>query len=180
MKPHKINPFYWVARIILHSFYSQKLTAEQQAFIKQNNVKHGNILLISTLLLACVFFGLLSHPEPKLLINGLIAPVMITGTAWFAISFGGIPKKLLNIAMSVTFWLFSAFLVSLGTMFLTLIFMSSVYLWAPLLFIFIGIIISCIQYDTTDGLRAGLDEAVLEHSRYAINYYKKEGIEKEL
>lgn len=39
--------------------------------------------------------------------------------------------------------------------------------------------ISCIQHDTADGLKAGLDEALLKHSRAALMYYLKQGISTE-
>jgi uncharacterized membrane protein len=112
-------------------------------------------------------------------IASLIAPVMVLGTAWFAISFGGVPQRLINIAMSVSFWMFAAFIVSLSAMFIAVAFVTSQYLWPVLAFVYLGALISCIQYDTADGLKAGLDEAVLKHSRAALAYYHKQGIQEE-
>ena len=38
-------------------------------------------------------------------------------------------------------------------------------------------VVSCIQYDCTDALKVGLDDALLKHSRAAIRYYQeREGI----
>ena len=49
-------------------------------------------------------------------------------------------------------------------------------LWPVLALIYAAVDISCIEYDTTDGLKAGLVDAMLMHSRAALQYYAKQGI----
>jgi hypothetical protein len=110
-------------------------------------------------------------------ITSLIAPVMVMGTAWFAISFGAIPARLLNVSMVITFWMYLAFKLSLTTMFIAIAFIVDPLLWPVLATIYVAIDFSCSLYDTVDALKAGLDEAVLKHSRAALIYYKnKAGI----
>jgi len=113
------------------------------------------------------------------LITALIAPIMITGVAWFSISFGGIPQKLMSVAMSITFWMFVAFQISLSAMLIVLCFALPIIIWPVLFLIYVSVTISCILYDTSDGLKAGLDDALLKHSRAALTWYKQMGIKTE-
>jgi len=46
-------------------------------------------------------------------------------------------------------------------MFISVGFVTSPYLWPVLALVYIGALIICIQYDTADGLKVGLDDTVL-------------------
>lgn len=173
----KIDPIYWIVRTILQPFFKTNLKKEEITFVNENIRKHRKILWITVIFTILTIHGLQSFTgDTTALITGLIAPVMIMGSAWFAISFGGIPAKLLDIAMSITFWMFLAFVLSLTTMMLTIGMITPIVIWPILLCIYIGIIIGCIQYDCADGLKVGLDESLLKHSRAALKYYQKQGI----
>ena len=65
-------------------------------------------------------------------------------------------------------------------MFIAVMFVTPPFVWPALAIIYIGAVFACIQYDTADGLKAGLDEALLKHSRAAIVYYRKQGVEPEI
>lgn len=97
--------------------------------------------------------------------------------ATICVFFGGIPAKLIDMAMSVTFWMFTAFAVSFSAMIVAVMMVSPPLVWPALILIYFGAITACIQYDTSDGFKAGLDEAVLNHSRAALRFYAREGID---
>lgn len=176
-----MDPIYFFLKSILRNFFSSDLQKEERLFIEENLQKHRKILWLNICAAILIFFGLRMLPFEKtgLVVSSLIAPVMVLGTAWFTISFGGIPQKLIAVAMTVTYWLFAAFSVSLSAMFLAVGFVVSPYLWPVLIFIYLATLIACIQYDTADGLKVGLDDALLKHSRAALRYYYKQGIPEE-
>lgn len=178
-----IDPLVLLLRyLVLNKFYKTNLAPEERNFLEDNIDKHRKVLWINFLGILIIVIALLNSSSETIiaLISALIAPAMLTGTAWFAVSFGGVPAKLITVAMSVTFWMFVAFTLSLSAMFVGVAFISPLILIPLLVVIYIGIIISCIQYDCADGLKAGLDEALLNHSRAALIYYKKKGIEPEM
>lgn len=174
----RLDPMYLLVSLILRPFHKAKLAEYERAFVLDNTTKHASVMWINALGIGLVTFGLQFASQETIgqVISTLIAPVMVMGAAWFAISFGGVPKHLVNIAMAVTFWMFTAFLVSLSTMFVAVFFVVNPIMWPVFAIIYVGALISCILYDTADGLKAGLDEAVLKHSRAALVYYKGQGI----
>lgn len=173
-----IDPFFFLLRKILASFFKASLNDEENRFVEDNLLKHRRVLWINAICTGLVIWSLQSVSKESLyaLITALLAPVMVMGGAWFAMSFGAIPAKLISISMSVTSWMFIAFSVSLSAMIVAVCFISPFQLWPVWLIIYLGALISCIQYDTADGLKSGLDEAMLYHSRAALIYYEKNGI----
>ncbi|MFH1183209.1 MAG: hypothetical protein V1690_03025 [Candidatus Moraniibacteriota bacterium] len=160
----KIDPIWWFLYFTLRDFLKSTagLGDEELAFVAENIQKHRKVFWINILASALVWRGLLDTPPSAVatVITSLLAPVMVLGSAWFAISFGGVPKKLIGVAMTTTLWMFIAFVVSLSAMFISVGFVTSPYLWPVLALVYLGVIIGCVQYDTADGLKAGLDEAV--------------------
>lgn len=176
----QIDPIYWILRLILRGFFKAELKPEERAFIEDNVRKHRIALWVNVVAIPFVLLGLRQTAPGDIgtVIMALIAPVMMLGGAWFGISFGGVPQKLIDIAMLTTLFMFTAFIVSLSTMFVAVAFISSPYLWPVLLVIYLGALAAFIQYDTADGLKAGLDDALLRHSRAALRYYReKQGID---
>lgn len=174
-----IDPFFYILRyLILGQFFGQ-LKPEEEAFVITNITKHRKVLWVNFLAVYPLYRGIQQSDDIPILVLSLIAPVMVMGGAWFAISFGAIPKKLIAVSMTITFWMFTAFTVSLTSMFTAVSLISPPIIWPVLAIIYIGAAVSCIQYDTADGLKAGLDEAVLSHSRYAVSYYKTSGVKPE-
>lgn len=174
-----VDPFYWFLRFVLSFFFKADLSKDDKSFVESNGWKHRKILWLNALAGCLSWYGIAQVSPTNLgtLATGLVAPVMVMGGAWFAISFGGIPARLIDIAMTITFWLFLAFTLSLTVMMLMIMSITPLIIWPVLGTIHLGAIISCVQYDTTDGLKAGLDEAVLNHSRAALMHYKSEGID---
>lgn len=176
----RIDPFnYWLRLLVLKTFLSVKLDDGDREFIEDNINKHRTTMWVNVVVSIGVYFGLrgLEGDTLGMLITALLAPVMVMGAAWFAISFGGIPAKLLDTAMSITYWMFTAFVVSFSAMFIAVTMIAPWIVWPAMAVIYYGALVACIQYDTADGLKAGLDEAVLNHSRAALTYYAKQGIE---
>jgi hypothetical protein len=179
MKASRMDPFSWFLNGILRGFLTANLKDFELQFVQDNIQKHRKALWLNALASVLVFFALRDTPHDAIgtVINATLAPAMIFGGAWFAVSFGGVPKKLINIAMSTTLWMFIAFLVSLSAMFIAVGFVTSPFLWPVLGLIYAAGVMACIQYDTADGLKSGLDEAMLNHSRAALLWYStKQGI----
>jgi hypothetical protein len=155
------------------------LEENERLFVGANVDKHRLVQWINFLSSILVFFALqkVSQGDMGTVISALLAPVMVMGGAWFAVSFGAIPSKLIECSMSVTFWMYTAFKVSLSTMLLAISFITPWMLWPVLGLIYVAVDFSCIQYDTADGLKAGLDDALLKHSRAALLFYKRQGID---
>ncbi len=177
-----IDPVYFVLKkLICAKFFKSNLEKEELLFLEDNINKHRKVLWINFFGTILIYFALANSSTETLIaiISALIAPAMLTGTAWFAVSFGGVPTKLIDIAMSTTLWMFTAFTLSILAMFMAVSFLSPVILLPVLWLIYLGILVSCIQYDNADGLKAGLDDALLKHSRAALIYYKKRGIDVE-
>jgi hypothetical protein len=179
MNLNKIDPIYiLIKKLILRGFFKVALAPEESSFVADNISKHRFVVWINLLGGILIFLGLkqISNENIGTLVIALLGPVAVLGTAWFSISFGGIPAKLLSVAMEVTFWMFTAFLLSLTAMFISLAVLSPIHMLPVLLLIYFGVLMSAIQYDTSDGLKAGLDEALLKHSRAALIFYAKQGI----
>lgn len=173
-----MDPIVLFLKLILRDFLKAELKTNEREFVKDNILKHRKVLWINIVVVGFVCLGLRRTPPDGIstVVSSLLAPVMVLGGAWFAISFGGVPQAFLNVAMTTTFWMFVSFTSALSTMFVSVMFVTSSFIWPVLFLIYLGTIIGCIQYDTADGLKVGLDEWNLRHSRAAVKHYQKEGI----
>ncbi|KKW44109.1 MAG: hypothetical protein UY95_C0037G0004 [Parcubacteria group bacterium GW2011_GWA2_56_7] len=155
----RIDPFYHILHLVLRGLLTSGLTKPELAFVQDNLNKHRKVLWIDFFSTFGVLFGLrgATAEELGIVITALLAPVMVMGAAWFAISFGGIPGKLIDTAMTVTFWMFTAFAVSFSAMAVAVMMVSPIPVWPALVLIFGAALVSCILYDTMDGLKVGLD-----------------------
>ena len=176
---NKIDPIHlWLEKVVLRQFYKTNLSAEERSFIQDNTQKNRRALWLNVAAAVLIYIGLnqVDGDALRSIITALLAPVMVMGAAWFAISFGGIPAKLINAAMSITFWMFTAFSVSFTAMCVAICMISPWPIWIVVVVIYYGTISACLQYDTADGLKAGLDDTVLKHSRAALRFYRNQGI----
>jgi hypothetical protein len=175
--PCKWDPVYlFVNRVICRKLY-QNLEKDQKIFVQKNSHKHRKVIWLNIIFGIIVYFGL-KNIKPQMfsiVITSLMTPAFITGGAWFAISFGGVPKKLIDIAVDITFWMFSAFTISLTTMVITLSFIANWALVSVFSFIISGIFIASILYDNIDGLKAGLDEALLRNNLTNLQFLLEKG-----
>ena len=171
--------YYLLRNMMLGKFLRSKLEKDERAFVADNIDKHRKVFWLNNIAIVLAILGIRDMPMEnlKVLMPGLLTPTLGLFGAWFIISFGGVPAKLMAVAMDVTFWMFTGFMMSFSTMFIILMYVSPPALFLVYVIIYVGVIYACVQYDTCDGLKAGLDEAQLKHSRAALLYYHREGID---
>ena len=191
-----IDPVYWfLDRIVFKNLFVprtiqsdgskkvERMEESETSFLLVNLQKHRLVLWLN--LITLIILGYYGYDElieksgaqPELLVAGLLAPAMVTGAAWFAISFGGISEKFLDYAArDLTFALFAAFTLSLTLLSFLLISISPWQIGIIVVLVYIGIYYPCILYDNLDGLKVGLDTTMLKFSRASLNYYQKHGL----
>ena len=157
--------------------------AEQSdiVFLTNNLRKHRAISWINiSLLIYLVAHGLATIStggDSTIIATGLLAPAVITGAAWYTVSFGGIPEKYIGAAIVLTFWMFLSFTLSMTLLTAVLCnicpWQISVFVICP---IYLSLYMSSIFYDNIDGLKIGLDATLLKFSRASLNYYQKHGL----
>lgn len=176
-KTEKVDPIYWLISLCCIRFIKAGLVKWERDFVTTNIRKHRRVIWLNLIATCLIFWGL-HRTDPiqiPVIISALLAPAMVTGGAWFAITFGGIPSKLLRTAVDITFFMFLAFTLSMRIMVSALMFITPGILWPIFLIIEIGVIVACIMYDNADGLKLGLDDTLLRHSRAALSYYVDQG-----
>jgi hypothetical protein len=159
----------------------EQITTADADFLVENLNKHRLILWLNIILAGyLVAYGLdaiLRSGDQAIVVTGLLAPAMITGGAWYAVSFGGIPEKFISSALVLTFCMFLAFTLSMTLLIALLCKLTpwpiGVFFLVPM---YAGLYVSSILYDNLDGLKIGLDTALLKFSRAALNYYQKHGL----
>ena len=100
----QFDPFYWLLKkLILRNFFQSYLRDADGQFVMDNIDKHRKVLWITLIVMTGVYFGLqrISEKDISTVILALIAPVTVMGAGWFAVSFGSIPRKLINKLYSV-------------------------------------------------------------------------------
>jgi hypothetical protein len=159
----------------------EQITAADIDFLVENLNKHRLVLWLNIILAGYLILhgldAILKHGDPAVVVTGLLAPAMITGGAWYAVSFGGIPEKFISSALVLTFCMFLSFTLSM-TLLVSLL--CKLTPWPIAIFfllpIYVGVYVASILYDNLDGLKIGLDTALLKFSRAALNYYQKHGL----
>ncbi|MCB9805828.1 hypothetical protein H6775_01555 [Candidatus Nomurabacteria bacterium] len=181
MKINTFDPFYiLLKKVILPDFFRHKFSDKETLFLAENTRKHSNSLWLVSVFAIIAHFGfvLLDSSEILTVIFILLGIATISGSAWFSISFGGVPIKFINSALQVTFWLLFSFELSLVMSVMAIYVVAPTLLVIPLIAVVCGIVLAAIKYDTVDGFKVGLDDYLLKHSRAALVYYKeKEGID---
>lgn len=143
-------------------------------FLLANLNKHRAILWANLAAVgAMILSGLLSleHSSLTMLLPSFTGPVVVSGVAWYTISFIGIPEKFLANAMLVTGILFLAQSLSLTALFAVLAVLVptivTVLVLAP---IYVALYSAAVFYDNLDGLKAAASQALSPTSR-AIRRY---------
>ena len=159
----------------------ERIEEAQTDFLVENLKKHRLILWVNIILV--LFLGiyglevLLKTGNTAIVVSGLLAPAMITGAAWFAISFGGIPEKFISVAFTLTFSMYLSFTLSMTLLTCLLVAITPWFIGLFILVpIYLTLYLASILYDNVDGLKIGLDTALLKFSRATINYYQKQGL----
>ncbi|HEX3528798.1 MAG TPA: hypothetical protein VH988_17190 [Thermoanaerobaculia bacterium] len=188
---NKIDPLFWILdRWIFESLFRpskknvpgeyEELDYADADFLVENLLKHRFILWLNIILAVyMILFGLAAifkMGKSELVITGLLAPAVITGGAWYNLTFGGISEKFLGTAMRLTRWMFLAFSLSMTLLMALLCYLSPWPVAFVLGLIYIGLYVASILYDNVDGLKIGLDTTMLRFSRASLNYYQKHGL----
>ena len=174
-----LDPFFLLLRfVVLRRLYHADLDPAQEAFLKVNTDKQRLSLWVTLLVSVPLYFGVIqSEGNLDRLLMGMIGIVAVTGSGWYVLSFGGIPSKLLDAAMEITFYMWTGFVCALTATMIVLITMFPPLCWPALLLIYAGAVFSGMQYDTVDGMKIGLDETLHRHSRAALRFYAEQGID---
>jgi hypothetical protein len=172
------DPLYWLAYALCYPVLRVNLNAYEAAIIRQNIKKHRIVFWITVLGGGLAWYGISISDRDKMgeIVAAMLAPSVVTGTAWFAISFGGVQEKLLDAAIGLTKWMFAAFTLSLVTMAIAIMQVVSwpvaLVVWA----IIALVIFSAITYDNVDSLKIGLDDALRRHSLTMLLKLHSDGI----
>src|ERR1051325_160233 len=158
----------------------EQLTLADIDFLIENLKKHRLILWINLLLTVYLSAGgldaIFRSGDQGIVVTGLLAPAVITGAAWYAVSFGGIPEKCIGTALILTTLMFLSFSLSMTLLTALLCKLTP---WPVGLFILIpvyaALYIASLLYDNLDGLKIGLDSTLLKFSRASLAYYQKHG-----
>lgn len=188
---NKVDPLFWILdNWVFDSLFRppkknvpgeyEELDYADMDFLVENLLKHRFILWLNVALaIYMILFGLssiFSQGNSEIVITGLLAPAVITGGAWYNLTFGGISEKFLGTAMSLTRWMFLAFSLSMTLLVALLCYLSPWPVAAILVLIYVGMYVASILYDNVDGLKIGLDTTMLRFSRASLNYYQKHGL----
>ena len=154
------------------------LEEAEKDFLRENLEKHRQVLWINfSLIIYLIAFGissLKSSGDRETVISGLLAPAMVTGTAWYTVSFAGIPTQFQTIAIVLTRFMFLAFSMSMTLLISLLCSITnpilSIFVLIP---VYVSLYIASILYDTMDGLKIGLDLSLLKMSRAQVLYLEK-------
>lgn len=143
-------------------------------FLLANLNKHRVILWVNVAAVAAMRLGglmALDHSLLTMLLPSLTGPVVVSGVAWYTISFIGVPEKFLANAMLVTGILFLALSLSLTALFAVLAVLVptivTVLVLAP---IYIALYGAAVFYDNLDGLKAAANQALSPTSRAVQRY----------
>ena len=189
---NRIDPVYiFLDRIVFNSLFALSKSGDEGSdgldradgaeseILLRNMVKHRWVLWINILLVCFLSsYGLdyISKEYKELIISGLLAPAMITGAAWYAVSFGGFGEKYVSIAFRLTFLMFLSFTLSMTLLTTLLVSITPVVGMAVVVPIYLSLYFASVLYDSLDGLKMGLDTTLLRYLRAALNYYQKYGL----
>jgi hypothetical protein len=159
----------------------EPITAADADFLLDNLQKHRLVLWLNLLLAVYLLLveasSKLGGPAATALAIGLLAPAIVSGAAWYTVTFGGIPEKFLSGSFTLTACLFLAFTLTMTLLMGTLMTLTT---WPVAVFILVPIYLALylagILHDNLDGLKIGLDTSQLKFSRAALRYYQKHGL----
>jgi hypothetical protein len=162
-------------KLFLGRLQLEKLSTEQQE-VTEDNIKKHVIIFILMILTAVYSYFIISNyyvEQIDTVLTSLLGVLFISGTAWFAITFGAIPARFMDFAVEITAHLFGALAIALTAVLITSI--IALPFFTPVLFLaFIALYSASVKYDVADGLKIGIDEAVLEHAKVGRTYFVRE------
>ena len=146
---------------------------EEKAILFDNTWKHVKIAIVGLIFLPYLVFVSLGIENILLVLTGLLGVIMVFGSAWFVITFGAVPARLMRMAINLSFWMFLAFVLSLEAT--AVVLCIALPLLTPVLaVVFFGAYIASVKYDTADSLKLGLEPAQFQLARYGTKYFRRE------
>jgi len=162
-------------KTFLRELEMDKLDEEHLKLTIQNIKKHVYILIFMMISLIYSYYIIDKYyiNDINTVITSLLGVLFVTGSAWYVITFGTIPKRFGILAVNITFFLFASFCVSLAAVLSAAI--LAVPLMSPvLIFAFGTLYIASVKYDIMDALKLGIDEAIYKHATVAEKYFSNE------
>lgn len=173
------DPFFWLVLLLFYPILKSNLDQKEAHIIEMNINKHRHVMWVSFICSVLFWFGLTTINDTSLyqtLIIAFLAPLIVTGGAWYTITFGGVPESSIKAAVGLTKWIFTAFSVSLIS---TLITLSFIFPWQiTFIFSFIVFLVlwTAITFDNVDSLKIGLDDSLRKQSLTTLASLAKKGI----
>ena len=162
-------------RLFLGKISINELNKEQRVLTEKNISKHTKIFFSMIAVMAYTFFvvNYFYFDSISSVMTALLGVLFVSGTAWFAITFGAIPSRYMDFAIQTTAYLFTTFAFSASAVFVA----SSIALplLTPIFFIaFITLYAASVKYDIVDALKMGIDETIYKHAKVGRTYFIRE------
>ncbi|MCK5177496.1 MAG: hypothetical protein KAQ92_07240, partial [Candidatus Aenigmarchaeota archaeon] len=105
--------------LFLNKIDINKLKKEQKEITIINIKKHLNIFILMSLIMPYCYFVITNYYIDKIdiVISSLLGVLLISGTAWFTMTFGAIPISFCDFAVQITAHLFASFAFSMAAVF---------------------------------------------------------------
>jgi hypothetical protein len=162
-------------KVFLGKIDLNKLNKDQMEITEMNVKKHTKIFLFSILAMVYTYIVISNYYSNSFgtVMTALFGVLFVSGTAWFAITFGAIPARYKDFAVQTTAYLFASFSFSMAAVFIAA--SVSLPLLTPIFFIaFFALYGASVKYDVADGLKIGIEEAHYKHSVTGRIYYVRE------
>lgn len=171
------DPFYWLSYLLCWPVLNNEMETSQTNVIELNIEKYRFVLWVNFIfgIIASRGFFVTEKGDITVVLIAITAPTIVLGGAWFSISFGGVPDKLLKAAVSLTKWLFVAFCMCLITAALAITHIASIEISIVFIAVVLIAIFSAITYDNLDSLKIGLDDTLRRQSLTALAKLGSEG-----
>ncbi len=181
----RIDPIRFYVQWWHRGFTDKQIEKFEREFVDDNITKHVTVNWLTLACTCAVVYALRGSTKEAAdsMILSLIGVVTVMGSAWFAISFGAVPLKFIDVSMTITRSMYLAFKVSfVATMIAVAHAVPSPALWPVFVLLYVAADAASMLYDTSDGLRAGLDNEMLEFAKSGqivnrawISWYEKYG-----
>lgn len=162
-------------KIFLGKVERSKLSKEQAYILELNVKKHVKIFILMLMIIPYVYYVISTYYINRIdtVISALFGVLFISGAAWYAISFGAIPIRFMEFAVSITTYLFASLAVSMSAVFIAA--SIAVPLLSPVLFIvFFALYAASVKFDIVDALKLGIDETIYLNAKADRVYYLRE------
>lgn len=163
------------SNFFLSQLRKKELDKDQMELFVLNVKKHRRIFILILFVVPYVYFTISNFYFNQIdtVISSLFGVLLISGTAWYAVTFGAIPVKFMSFAINITAYLFTSLAVSMASVFIAASIATP--LLSPVMFIaFYTLYVASVQYDVADALKLGIDETIYQHAKVGRLYFTRE------